>query len=323
MIDRLQRISHRSGVPLADSERRRPDNDPGGSIRRGRRSAPTPSSTTIPSPCSPPQPAPPSQPPSPSPSNVWNSPRLCRWISVTGTTTATYSRLLPPSATIPSTRPLVRASCPRGTSCAASFDRHPRATQRILRSDVARARSGWRGRRDRRGVRRRAKARRRDAARGRSIPRCRAFARGGVPAAPRPALWAAALGAPVTGDRRSRATFERLCAETERRRLLVDALVAGGRRDVRSSALFSLRGVHARGAAGIHSRRVRGGGTTHAPARGGAKRGWALAGLVPALRRRAVSRNGSARRAAVLPVSAPSGRVRRVSSALHAGTSGA
>jgi hypothetical protein len=64
-------------------------------------------------------------------------------------------------------------------------------------------------------------------ARGRSIPQCRAFVRGGVPTALRPALWAAALGSGEPGDQRSRGAFDRLCGDVKRRELLTDALVAG------------------------------------------------------------------------------------------------
>ena len=228
MIDRLQRISHRSGVPLADSERRRPDNDPGGSIRRGRRSAPTSSEHDDPLAMLAPT-AGPAFAASVSVAlermeftetlpldlgHAHDDGDILAAVAAIGDDTLDPS---PCPCVVPSWN-VVRCELrpPSPAQLSEFFAPMSPELGQVGVDDVIDEAFG--------------DARRRDAetlARGRSIPRCRAFARGGVPAAPRPALWAAALGAPVTGDRRSRATFERLCAETERRRLLVDALVAG------------------------------------------------------------------------------------------------
>ena len=164
MIDRLQRISHRSGVPLADSERRRPDNDPGGSICRGRRSAPTSSEHDDPLAM---------LAPTAGPAFAASVSVALERMEFTETlpldlghghddgdilaAVAADRRRYPRPVPLSVRRALVERRALRASTAI------PRATQRILRSDVARARSGWRGRRDRRGVRRRAKARRRDA----------------------------------------------------------------------------------------------------------------------------------------------------------------
>jgi hypothetical protein len=63
-------------------------------------------------------------------------------------------------------------------------------------------------------------------AKERSIPKCRAFAKTGVPASRRGAIWSAALGAAAPGDQRARAHFDALCDDVRRRSLLVDALFA-------------------------------------------------------------------------------------------------